>query len=135
MSAVAVPEPTKPGGVSVVGIAWNAPPFTLTCHTIGWSTLTKSANDPETSVHVIDVPFRSFADAEPTMRSAPARAAASTHARAMILDISQPSFVTGPEPGVDAGGARSPTVHPRRSPARKCRGPSTVDSARACARP
>src|SRR5581483_5009827 len=90
MSAVAVPEPMNPGGVSVVGSVWNAPPFTLTCHTIGWSAFTNWTKDPETSVHVMLVPVRSFADAEPMIRNAVASATASTHASVKILDM--PAF-------------------------------------------
>ena len=44
MSAVAVPAPTKFGGLSTAATLWNGPPPTDTSKEIGWSEGAKSEN-------------------------------------------------------------------------------------------
>ena len=48
MSALAVPDPTNPGGLSTAGTVWYVPPSTETANEIGWLAAEKSTNEPET---------------------------------------------------------------------------------------
>ena len=47
MSAVAVPEPTNPGGLSTAATVWNDPPSTETANWMGWSPPAKLTKEPD----------------------------------------------------------------------------------------
>ena len=78
--AVAVPVPTNPGGLSLVGTVWNAPPSTETCQTIGWSLAAKFEKVPETSVQLAEAEFWLWAKAAPANARVNAYATSTTSA-------------------------------------------------------